>query len=332
MSLLLFRLLVIGIFFLFISFPVCAQIPLSVPVEIRGQVRYANGGGPAYNVIVRLERFHGGLIGEVFTDRSGKFRFSGLTKGQYAVIVRTSGFKEVQQQVDLETVSSEYVQLQLIPEKNTTNVLATNTMLIDVNVPAKAQEEFEKGRATVVDEKQVAKGISHLEKAISIHPKFYEALLLLGTAYMDLKQWDKAQSTLRQAIEVNDKAVQAYLALGEVYRQQKQYSEAEKVLQDGLKIDPRSWQARFELGRVYWDKGDIVKAGPEVGRALQLKPDFAEAHLLAGNILLRARQPENALVEFKEYLRLAPEGEFAKQAKEMVQKIERALAENKKSN
>jgi predicted TPR repeat methyltransferase len=75
--------------------------------------------------------------------------------------------------------------------------------------------------------------------------------------------------------------------------------------------------------------GKVVQAGPHVGRALQLKPDLAEGYLLGGDILLRARQPENALVEYEEYLRLAPEGKFAPQARERVAKIKKALADKK---
>jgi predicted TPR repeat methyltransferase len=73
----------------------------------------------------------------------------------------------------------------------------------------------------------------------------------------------------------------------------------------------------------------MAKAGPAIGRTLQLKPDFAEAHLLAGNILLKINQQERALVAYKEYLRLEPKGEFAAQTRELVQKLNRALAESK---
>jgi hypothetical protein len=62
-----------------------------------------------------------------------------------------------------------------------------------------------------------------------------------------------------------------------------------------------------------------------------LKPDFAEAHLLAGNILLRLEQRERALVEYQEYLRLEPKGEFAAPTRELVDKLSKVIVENKKS-
>src|ERR1044072_7145733 len=83
-------------------------------VEINGQVRFTEGGTPAQNVVVRLESYDGGgSISEAFTDRLGKFRFTGLSPAQYSVRVRLSGYKDTQQTVDLQTSSSGLVMLQL---------------------------------------------------------------------------------------------------------------------------------------------------------------------------------------------------------------------------
>ena len=168
-------------------------------------------------------------------------------------------------------------------------------------------------------------GVSHLEKALSIYPHFLQAELRLGATYMDLHEWDKAEQALRRALEINPKAANAYFALGEIYWRQKKYSEAEKSLREGLAIEDRSWQGHFTLARVFWSKGDLSKAGRQVGLAIQLNPNFAEAHLLAGDIHLRANNREYALEQFQEYLRLAPKGEFAAQAREAVRKLRQKL-------
>jgi tetratricopeptide (TPR) repeat protein len=147
---------------------------------------------------------------------------------------------------------------------------------------------------------------------------------------MDARDWKKAEAAFQRAVQVKTGSAAAILFLGEVYWRQKRYDEAEKTLLDGLKLDDKSWHGYFTLARLYWDLGNIPKAGPAIGRTLQLKPDFAEAHLLAGNILLRINQPERALAEYQEYLRLEPKGEFAAQARELVQKLSKAILENKK--
>ena len=319
-----------------LAYPVFAQrdTDSSLPgssFEISGQVRSANGRQVVNNVIVRLERSSGGLVDQRATDSTGRFRFSRLTPAQYTVSASLPGLAAAPQQVDVNRfIPRIYVILELVPEKETfRRKEAGPAGLLDVRTPKQAARELEEGRAALAS-KKVDQAIIHLEKAISIYPAFFEAQLLLGTTYMNERQWDKAELALRRTLEIKPRTIDALVYLGEVHRRQKKYADAEKVLQEALKIDNKSWQGHFTLGRVYWEKGEALKAGPHIGQTLQLMPDLAEAHLLAGNIFVRASLPENAIVEYKEYLRLAPKGEFAETARVMVQKIERSLAEKKK--
>jgi len=307
--------------------PSTRTLPSSV--EITGQVRQASGGAPAENVLIRLEASNGGLVGQEMTDRLGKFRFSGLSPAQYIVTAHAPGFVDSRQQVDLQTSLRSYLVFQLVAEKQPAASSAGPTFVIDAKIPAEAQNEFNLGRTELLEQKKLDSGITHLEKAIKLFPDFAEAHLLLGMALMDNKQLERAERELRRTEEINPKLAAAQFTLGEVYRRQKKYDAAEKVLQEGLKTEPRSSQGHLNLGRVYYDKGDLAKAGPEVGQAIQIKPDFAEAYVLAGNLFLKARKAESALQMFEEYLRLEPNGQFAAETRELVAKIKRALAEKK---
>ena len=297
--------------------------PSSVQYQVHGQLRYAQGGRPAEFILVRLESFRGGLAAETTTDRNGRFTFIGISSDLYIVSVRVPGFNEIQQQVDLRTQVSDYVQLQLVAEVRNVPVdrAARRAAVVDANVPQAARAEFEKGRHAVLQEKNLDKGILHLENATRLYPQYLEALLLLGTAYMDRQDWPKAEAVLQQVLAREAKTTSAYFALGELYLRQKKYHEAETNIVSGIHLEPKSVQGHFLLGRLYYELGDLPKAGPQVGTALQLDPKFARGHLLAANILLRARQTENALVEFEEYIRLEPKGEFAEQARQTVARL-----------
>jgi Tfp pilus assembly protein PilF len=334
-----FRLLTFVIVLTLAACPALAQrgSGLVIPVEVHGQVRHANGGAPAENVLVRIERFGGGIVEQVMTDRTGKFRFTGLAQAQYLVTAHAAGFKDAQQQVDLQTATSDYVLFQLMPDDSARRASpAGPAKLIRANVPTEAQREFEKGQAASHDAK-IEEGIRHLEKAVSIYPNFLEAQLMLGTIYMDLGQWNKAEQMLSRTLEINPKTANALFALGEIYLRQKKHVEAEKVLLQGLQIEDRSYQGHLTLGRVYWDMASKIKdetgARPLLERsydqvkvALKMNPDLAAAHLLKGNLLLRAGRPQEALNEFQEYLRIAPNGQFADQTRAIVDKIKKALA------
>lgn len=305
--------------------------PQGMPVEIHGQVRYAQWGRQADKVLVRLESFSGGLVAEVRTDRDGKFSFSNIDRATYKVTATAEGYHSGTQEVNLQISAKQYVLLTLVPEQpNTTKSKENGEFLIDAKVPKEAAQEFEEGRSALLKDPASEKGIAHLEKAIKIHPDYYAAHFLLGTSYLESHQLPKAKASLERASAINPKAPAALLELGEVYRQMESYSEARRFLQEGLKLDNFSWQGHFALGQVGWATGNIAMAGQEVGRTLQLKPDFAEADLLAGNILLRARKPHEAIRMFEEYLRLEPQGKFAGKTRETVEKIKNALASQSK--
>jgi Tfp pilus assembly protein PilF len=321
--------------FVFCS-PVLAQgaqpRPQGMSISIHGQLRFAEGGVKAENIIVRLETQEGGVVAEVRTDRNGKFDFSGISQAMYRVTATMDGYLPAYQEVNLMTTYTEYVLLTLVPDKK--NVVSSPShkeeILLNSKVPKEAQDEYEKGRAELLNASDPVKGIPHLEKAVKIYPDFVEAQLLLGTAYLDSHQLDKAQATLLQVLKIAPKTAQANFALGEVYREKKDFPAAEKTLLEGLKLDDKSWQGHLELGRVYWEMGDIPKSGVEVGKTLQLKPDCSDGLLLAGNLLLRARKPVEALGMFQEYLRVEPKGQFAQQTKISVEKIKKVLAEERK--
>jgi tetratricopeptide (TPR) repeat protein len=299
----------------------------SLTFEVNGEVRLSDSGVSAVNVPVRLERFSGGLIDQIVTDNRGRFRFPNLQRGYYKIIINAPGYKPAQQDADLQVLFRVYLSFELIADSSkSSSGMPLLTDVIDARVPARARQDFENGRAALKG-KNYKEGIALLEKATLGYSNFYEAQLLLGIAFMDLKEWEKAEHAFQRAIEIKPQNGTAMIYLGEVYWRQKRNADAEQTLQEGLKLDQKSWHGHFTLGRLYWDMGEVAKAGGPIGMTLQLKPELAEAHLLAGNILLRVNQRERALVEYREYLRLAPKGEFVGQVQDLMRKVEKTLTD-----
>ena len=288
--------------------------------EVSGQVNLAGGNVPVRDIPVRLERFSGGLVDQINTDTRGRFRFPNLQRGYYKVVINTPGYGPAQQEADLTVLFKTYLLFALTATDINANGNGLATDVLDVRVPTAARDEFARGREALAKKNQ-ADAITHFQKALSIHPEFFAAALLLATAHMDQREWEKAETALTRALEIKPDNPSASLALGEVYWRQKRYNDAERSLIDGLRLDEKNWHGHFTLSRLYWEKGEVMKAAPAIGRTLQLKPDFAEAHLVAGNILLRLNQQQRALVEYREYLRLAPKGEYAAEAHELIEQL-----------
>jgi tetratricopeptide (TPR) repeat protein len=313
--------------------------PQPATVEIHGQVRLVDGGAPAANVLVRLESYDGGgSISEAFTDRLGKFRFTALSPAMYSVRVHQPGYRDAEQNVDMTTQTSGLVLLQIARDASS-NSSASGMGTINAQVPAAAQKEFDKGVAALSEGgKEKTTFATHcFEKAISLAPQFVEARLKLGTAYMDLGEWDKAEKALSATVAEEPRAFNALFALGEVYLRENKLAEAESSIVKGLAIQSQSDLGHFNLARVYWEKArgvkDVAEARPaleksyeEVKHALTLNPNLGGAHLLKGNLLLRATRAADAINEFDEYLRLEPNGAFATETRALVERIRKASA------
>jgi tetratricopeptide (TPR) repeat protein len=322
---------------------------MNFATQINGTVRFAEGRAPVDHALVSLESFSGGLIGQVSTDRTGKFSFTRLGPIQYTVTVHLPGFYDVREDVNLVTNPTAYLDIQLRPDRSSPmnagslyNIQPLGT--VSANVPPEAQTEFQLGQSLVDQGKRekLGEAVKHFEKAVSLYPEYVEAEFMLGLTYMDLQQWENAEKAMLAAIKINANASTAQFALGEIYRRQKKYTDAEKAILGGLKVSPDSGEGHLALAKLYYEmapsatspedfRGKLESSWKETEQALKLKPTLADAHIVAGNLLLKARRPEPALEHFKKYLELSPKGEFATEASTMVAKIKQAMAANKKN-
>ena len=322
------------------------RVPATFIFQINGQVRYAATHKPVENVLVRIESFSGGLISQNTTDRSGKFSFSGLVGQQYVVTAHSPGYIDVREQVDLLTSNTGYLLIDLTEDKDSiglgagqNNEMTGIVRVPDQNVPEGAYADFEKGRKLLFssDPDGAKNAVTELEKAVAAYPQYLEAQILLGLAYMDLQNWDKAEKALKAAITLDQRASTAYFALGEVYLREKKYSEGQTALTEGLKLNSDNAQAHFSLAKLLWEmapssadevhfRQNAETAWKEVIRSLTLDPQLAEAHLLAGNMLLRAGRNANALTHFEQYLELEPKGRYAADTTAVIKKLKEKIA------
>ena len=302
--------------------------PAPPVTQIRGQVRYPHGPTAPPGVMITLESDQIGYVAQAQTDSQGKFTFAQLVQAVYVVRARHPGFREAYQRVDLTMSPTAYIVISLTPVPGNAPPSAPGepVSVASLAIPEPALKALEKGKKLLQESKDAGKSLGHFRKAVEIHPNYVEAHFFLGSAYMDLKRLPEAQQAFEKAIAIDDKRPAAHLALGVCFNLQGNFAAAEKSLRRGLEMNPEAVEGHFELGKAYWALGRWPEAEPHARKAVALQPDLAAAHLLLGNILLRKREAPAALQEFKEYLRLEPNGPFAASTLDLVAKIEKALA------
>jgi tetratricopeptide (TPR) repeat protein len=186
-------------------------------------------------------------------------------------------------------------------------------------------EAMDKGQELLFKKHDARASIEEFKRAVKLDPFYGQAYMLLGLAQMQLGQWGDAQWAFEEAVKVEPGNAKAYLGAGSALNEQKDYAGAQKALQESLELRPDSAEAHYEMARSLWGQGKWQAAEPHVRQAIELNKDYAGPHVLMGNIYLQQEDPEGALKEFQEYLRLDPQGRLAPSVKEIVAQLKQTL-------
>jgi len=295
------------------------------------QVRYADGRPAPRGIHVRLEAAEGGAEADLETIQGGKCQFRQGTSGVYIVRISDLGFKEVSARVELIDSPRAYVTLELIPLNDYEPPLAVSVppaeavTVKDLAIPEAARMEFNKGEEAM-RVKNADESVKHFQKAIKLYDAYPQAYRMLGDAFVEKQRWPEAETALKKSIELQPDLAPAYFDLGALRNQTKNYPGAEEALKKGLELTPDATVGKYELAKTYWALGRWQDAAPLAADTVKALPDLAAARVLLANIKLKQRDAAGALHEYQEYLRIEPQGAIAPQVRDMVEKIQKALA------
>jgi Tfp pilus assembly protein PilF len=282
----------------------------SMGLEINVQVRTQEGQPAPTGIHIALELAEGGPVDDCQTQPGGKCRFIPPTTGSYIVKVKEPGYKPSSSRVDIISTPKGYVSLTLTP--------------IPGEAPA-ARKEFDAAQKAL-DAKDMDVGIAHLKKAIELYPNFPQAYATMGAAYLEQKKFKEAQEALEKATQLDPKAAGAYIELGATLNQLKDYPGAVAALTKGLELNPDVPAGDYELAKAYMAQQQWQNAEPYLRKTLAAQPDMAGAHVMLGNVLLKKGDGPGALTEFQTYLKLDPNGPMAAGVRDVIPKIEAAIA------
>lgn len=202
-----------------------------------------------------------------------------------------------------------------------------NESVVPHNTPASpsAQEALAQGQELMFKKHDAKGSIEQFKKLVELDPAFLQGHILLGNAYMQTGQWAQAQSAFENAAKLEPLSSVALLGVGAAMNQQLNYAGAQDPLRQSLELNRDSAEAHYELARALWGLNKWEEAEPHVRKAIQLNKDYASPHVMMGNIYLQEENPNFALTEFQEYLRLEPQGPDAIAVREIVAKIQKAI-------
>ena len=126
--------------------------------------------------------------------------------------------------------------------------------------------------------------ISTLVKCLSLNPSSAESLNDLALAYSNSGKYEKAIDYLKQAIKAKPEMAVLHSNLGLQYRHGKDYERALSHYEDALKIK-REPTTLAMIGGCYGELKMLDLAEKYIREAIELKPDFAAAHVDLASVL-----------------------------------------------
>ena len=235
---------------------------------------------PMPNIYVELLDEVNGSLGRMRTDNSGRFFFSGLSQGRFAIKAMPYGTNYQEQTVDVEIYGygasgrqlADNVQkdIYLRLRKGADSVPFVNAVVFAQDIPQEAEKAFEDGNKAL-GEKQKEIGVASLKKAIDIFPDYFAALQQLGVIYISQGKFEEARTMFQKAVEVNKDSFDSLYGVA---------------------------YAEYALGN--FDKS--IEAGE---RSIAIKPDSIEVNLVLALSYRRAKKFDRSEAAFLKAAKIA---------------------------
>jgi 2-polyprenyl-3-methyl-5-hydroxy-6-metoxy-1,4-benzoquinol methylase/Tfp pilus assembly protein PilF len=135
------------------------------------------------------------------------------------------------------------------------------------------------------------------------HPSYLDAQKLLGEIYVKIGFLDKAEHQFRQVLALGED-VEAYKALGDCLKADSRYSEAEQSYRKAVNIRPDFPEAHFCLGLSLMENGQHGAASVSLRNAATLKPENGIFWTTWANCLSRVAFVKNDEFLFEDLLAL----------------------------
>ena len=290
--------------------------------SIEGQVRVTNGGPLPSDVTVKLEIAENVVVGQQMLGATGKFAFHGLKDEHYQIIVTAQGYQTGNAQVDMQYYASRYPTIYLTPLEPKKTPPPPSESTTDLAAPKKARKEYAQGH-DALEAKDLANARKHFERAIEMDPCYARALTELAVVLSLQGELSSAEAPLQKSIHCDGEFLEAYIQLGILLEVERKYSESESILQRGLRVGPSDWQPHYRLGDVHLRLGKYQDAEQEYLKAESLSAAVpAEVHVRLADAYLQQKKYDQAYTEVQTYLRVAPDGPLAGQARSLLQQAD----------
>lgn len=319
------------------------MLAVSASAQLGGRVRgkvIGEDGKPIAGAQITFTTTDSGRKTALTTDKNGEYFSLGFEPGTYNIVLSKDGKMLAQVNgvpLTKRGFEDNVYNMDLAKERASQQANMSEADKKRLEAANKEHEKI-KGLNQLIAQADAAKAAGNCDQAVTImqqavaadatKPQIWAAL---GEYQTCAKQYAPAVESYKKAIELNPQDGAYHNNLGQAYLKNNQVDEAINEYNQAATIDPtNAGMYYFNLGAVLTNKGKVDDAITAFDKAITADPNKADAYYWKGvNMLGKATvdktgkmtAPPGTAESLNKYLELAPEGQNAQAAKDLLASI-----------
>jgi tetratricopeptide (TPR) repeat protein len=260
---------------------------------------------------------------ETKTNKKGEYIQIGLQPGHYTITVEKGDLKDtkdVQIHLDMSELNFTLAPGQGSMSKDDQAKLAAKNAAI--------QKAFGEG-VELTNQNKNDEAIAKFQEVLVSVPKCAECYANIGKIQARMKDYDKAEASFKQALEIKPDSADTYTDLATLYNIEKKFDLAAEAGKKAAELSGTaggpagggSASTAFNQGVILWNASKFSEAKAQFEQAVKLDPNMADAHYWLGMATVNEGKTAEAKPHFEAYLKLAPAGQYAEMAKNVLASI-----------
>jgi Flp pilus assembly protein TadD len=269
------------------------------------------------------ESGHGGP--DLTTDKKGYWAFFGLSGGPWNIDISAPGYMTRKISTNLSEVGRNApikVELQPQPKAEPAH---EEFMVGGKKISKEAAEAIDQGNKAFAAKNWAEARDAYL-KVVAEMPDNEPLLMRIAASYDAMSDFDNALKYAKTASEKNPNDIYAWLLVAQIELQNGNLEAGKAALG---KVPPEKItdpQPYLNMGIVLYNKKKPAEAEIAFGKAIDMKPEMADAYYYRGLARLAEKHGNDAKADFQKYLELEPNGSNAKDVKDLLTALQQSAS------